>query len=88
LLLLQSLENKKIPTISGRTDTMTHHILSSPSFRVTSVTQIGVSEAKLVAIMDRQMAHQGRERPPRKNDSEFLDALPEKNKPTPIAKAI
>jgi len=67
---------------------MTHHILSSPSFRVTSVTQIGVSDAKLVAIMDRQIAHHGRERPPRKKDSEFLDALPEKKIPTPIANAM
>jgi hypothetical protein len=74
--------------IRGRTETMTHHILSSPSFRVTSVTQIGVSDAKLVAIIDRQIAHQGRERPPRKKDSEFLDALPEKKIPTPIANAM
>jgi hypothetical protein len=74
--------------IRGRTETMTHHILSRPSFLVTSVTQIGVSDAKLVAIMDRQIAHQGRERPPRKKDSEFLDALPEKKIPTPIANAM
>jgi hypothetical protein len=38
--------------------------------------------------MDRQIAHQGRERPPRKKDSEFLDALPEKKIPTPIANAM
>ena len=65
---------------------MTHHIRSSPSLRVTSVTQMGVSEAKLVAIMERQMAHQGRERPPKKKDSESLAALREKYRPTPTAK--
>ena len=78
LVLLHSLEKRKIPMIRGRTETITHHILSSPSFRVTSVTQIGVSEAKLVAIIDRQIAHQGSDRPPRKKDSESFAALPEK----------
>jgi hypothetical protein len=67
---------------------MTHHILSSPSFLVTSVTHIGVSDAKLVEIMDKQIAHHGRDLPPRKKDSEFLDALPEKKTPTPIANAM
>jgi hypothetical protein len=38
--------------------------------------------------MDRQIAHQGRERPPRKKDSESLAALPEKKIPTPIANAM
>jgi len=49
---------------------------------------MGVSEAKLVAIIDRQIAHHGIDRPPRKNASESLEAFREKKTPTAIANTM